>query len=168
MMRDDGLEYLMALDRWLEGKEEGIIPAELLKQRGIDVPPAAELDDASLHERLWTVIRAMAEIGMFLESTDHLSGRELYDHLESVVLREPTFLVPDDLLFGAHCDIIGGCSEEDIRVYLTYYADEEERQSFRDGFEGEFPPALPRPYDRDRFLPTHEERIHGESLPRES
>jgi len=55
--------------------------------------------------------------------------------------------------------VIGGFSDEDIRTYLTYYADEDERESFRPGFEGEFPVSLPRPYDRDRFLPTRENQI---------
>jgi hypothetical protein len=47
--------------------------------------------------------------------------------------------------FGEDWKIIGGCSD--------------------DSFEREFDPALPRPYDRDRFLTTQEDRIHGGSLP---
>ncbi|MEO8036163.1 MAG: hypothetical protein ABI837_17135, partial [Acidobacteriota bacterium] len=96
------------------------------------------------------------------ESTDHLSDRELYRHLVESSLLEPAMLIPEDPSYGMHIDIIGGFSEDDIRIYLTYYADEEERESFRADYTGEFPPALPHPYDRDRLLPTQEERAFGD------
>ncbi|HET7710782.1 MAG TPA: hypothetical protein VFL80_02525 [Thermoanaerobaculia bacterium] len=162
MRDDDSLKMLEKLDRWLDNDEEnGVIPAELLAQRGIILHPSVGLDDVALHEQLWIVIRAMAEIGMFLQSTDHLSDRQLYERLESTILREPLVLLPEDPAFGAHHDIIGGCSEEDIRIYLTYYASEEDRESFRAEWEGEFPAACTPPFDRDRFLPTHETRFRN-------
>jgi hypothetical protein len=150
----DVLEGLERLEAWLEGDEEDeVIPIELLEQRGVTVPPAAELDETALHERLWSVIRAMAGIGMFLANTNHLSDRELYERLESAILREPAFLMPDDPFCGEHYDLAASESEEDLRIYLTYYADEEERQIFRRDFRMALPPALPPPYDRDRLLP---------------
>ena len=161
MDRDDGLEYLQKLDDWLENDEGGVIPAELLQQRGIAMPSEGDLDDGALHAALWSLIRGMAEIGVFVESTDHLSDRELYRHLATESLVQPTFLSPDDPAFADHLDIIGGCSSDDLRIYLTYYADEEDREGFREDYEGTFPDMLPRPYDRDRHLPTHEERAFG-------
>ena len=161
MKEDDGLRTIKRLDAWIDGDLPGVVPLELLEQRGVCLPDDLQLDDASLHDRLWMVIHAMAGLGMFVESTDHLSDRELYRHLVKVVLPEPSFLEPDDASFGTHVDIIGGFSEEDVRVYLTYYADEGERDSFRENFVGAFPKARTRPYDRDRLLPTQEKRFFG-------
>jgi hypothetical protein len=161
MAQDNLSDYLSKLDAWIDGDEDGDIPLEVLKARGVALPDAKILDDAALHDALWRLIRAMADIGIFVESTDHLSDRELYTHLIEDALLVRSVLVPGDPSYGMHIDIIGGFSEEDIRTYLTYYADEEERESFRADFEGEFPQSLPHPYDRDRLLPTHEERAFG-------
>ena len=158
MMSREDLDTMRALDDWLEDDESGVIPADFLEARGVALPPAEELSDDELHDSLWSLIRDMADIGMFLQSTDHLSDRQLYEHLTKESLLVRTFLAPDNIMFGEHIDIIGGFSNDDIRIYLTYYANEEERESFREGFEGDFPKSLPRPNDRDRLLPTQEER----------
>jgi hypothetical protein len=165
MMSREDLDTMRALDDWLEDHESGVIPADVLKERGVALPPAEELSDDELHDSLWNLIRAMAGIGMFLQSTDHLSDRQLYEQLTKECLLERTFLAPDNVLFGEHIDIIGGFSNDDIRIYLTYYANEEERESFREGFEGDFPKSLPPPYDRDRLLPTQEERAFEGGAP---
>jgi hypothetical protein len=157
-MSGDDLDTMRALDDWLEGDEGGVIPADVLEERGVALPAAETLSDEELHDSLWKLIRAMADIGMFLESTDHLSDRQLYEHLTKECLLARTFLAPDNVTFGQHIDIIGGFSDDDIRIYLTYYANEEQRERFREGFEGDFPKSLPPPYDRDRLLPTQEER----------
>jgi len=165
MMSRDDLDTMRALDDWLEDDESGVIPADVLKERGVALPPAETLSDDELHDSLWNLIRAMADIGMFLQSTDHLSDRQLYEHLTKECLLVRTFLAPDNITFGQHIDIIGGFSNDDIRIYLTYYANEEERESFREGFEGDFPESLPPPYDRDRLLPTQEERAFETGTP---
>ena len=128
----DDMELIDALDRWIANDEGGVIPAALLARRGVRIIPAEQLDDAALHEQLWVVIRAMAAIGMYLGFTDHLSDRELYEHITTRILTAETFLAPEDASFGVDFD----CSCE---------ADAEAEHSF----------------DRDRLLPTLEERAFG-------
>ena len=147
----DIIEELERLDAFYDGTESGERPIEVLRAKGVEIPDAETLDDAALHERLWVVIRAMAEIGLYLESTDHLSDRELYDHLVTEALVEETML-PLSANGAWHLSPIGGCSEEDLEVYYRYYADEEDRRLLRvDGVE--LPPHEPLPFDRDRLLP---------------
>lgn len=125
-----------------------------LARRGVVMPPPAELDDDSLREKLAEIILELAQLRCFLEDTNHLSDRELYEWLWRESLREETQDL-SALSDGAwHTSPIGGCSEEDMQVWLRYYADEEDRQRW----EREFPDdSIPEheslPYDRDRHLP---------------
>jgi hypothetical protein len=147
----DIIEELERLDAFYDGTEPGERPIEVLRAKGVEIPDEESLDDGSLHERLWVVIHAMAEIGMYLESTDHLSDRELYRHLVAEALVEETML-PLSPKGAWHLSPIGGCSEEDLEVYYRYYADEEDRRLLAvDGVQLPAHEALP--YDRDRLLP---------------
>jgi hypothetical protein len=127
-----------------------------LAQRGINMVLPSELDDTSLHAKLQEVLRALAAVGCFLEDTDHLSDRELYTWLWADALREET---PDlSQLGGAwHVSPIGGCNQEDIAIFLKYYATEKERRRWRKDFPNDaLPPHCPLPYNRDRNLPRPE------------
>lgn len=147
----DIIEELERLDAFYDGTEPGERPLEVLRAKGVEIPDEESLDDSSLHERLWVVIHAMAEIGLYLESTDHLSDRELYRHLVTEALVEETML-PLSANGAWHLSPIGGFSEEDLEVYYRYYADEEDRRLLRvDGVE--LPPHETLPFDRDRLLP---------------
>jgi hypothetical protein len=149
----DFIAELEKLDAFLDGSEPGERPLDVLHARGIDMPDETTLDDPALHERLWVVIRALAEIGMYLESTDHLSDRELYRWLRTDSLLQETFL-PMGSDGGWHTSPIGGFSEEDLQVYYRYYADEDDRR--RAALDGDvMPPREPLPYDRDRLMPKH-------------
>jgi hypothetical protein len=127
---------------------------DALVKNGIQLPAPQEVDDARLAATLWDVIRGMALFGAYLHSTDHLSDRELYHRLWAEILREPTVLMPEDPNFTQHIDIIGGCSKEDIQLYLKFYADEEARQRWVERYPSDVIPAHETPpYDRDRHLP---------------
>ena len=131
-----------------------VSPFEELAKSGVKLPSPQELDDVELHLKLWEVIRAMTLLGCYLHSTDHLSDRELYERLWTGLLREPTTLVPDNPDFACHIDIIGGFSQDDIQIYLKYYADEAIRRDWAREFPDiVIPPHEDPPYDRDRYLP---------------
>ena len=143
------LEQILFMER---GEERPL--SEYLEKVGIRLPRPQDLDAAQLHSKLWEVINAMALAGHFLSSTDHLSDRELYEKLWSDILREPTSISPDNTAF-CHIDILGGCSEEDMKIRLKYYADDDEREFWECDFpDEELPPREPLPYDRDRNLPV--------------
>ena len=127
-----------------------------LVRLGIEMVPPAELDDASLPAKLHEVIDALATIRCFLENTNHLSERELYEWLWTDGLREET---PElSQLGGAwHMSPIGSCNEEDTKIFLKYYATEQERSRWQEEFAlHSLPPRCPLPCDRDRRLPRRE------------
>lgn len=158
--RPDLIEQLEALDGFLEGKDDGVRPLDLLLARGLVLPESSAIDDETLSEKLQNLIQEMASMGIYLEFTDHLSDRELWDYLRNDALLTPEFLCPEDPLFACHLSPIGGYSNEDIAIDLRYYADEETRQRWAEDWpEDTMPPHESRPYDRDRFLPKHEERL---------
>ena len=129
-----------------------------LVQRGVEMIPPAELDETGLYARLHDVLRALAEVRCFLENTDHLSDRELYTWLWAEALREET---PDLSQPGGawHISPIGSCDEDDMAVFLKYYASEKERHDWQEEFPSDpLPPRCPLPYNRDRNLPRPESR----------
>jgi len=123
---------------------------------GVEMVPPAELDDTNLVVKLRKVLCALANIRCFLHDTDHLSDRELYMWLWTDGLREET---PDlSRLGGAwHTSPIGRCTDEDIAIFLKYYASKKERRRWKKEFPNDpLPPASPLPYHRDRTLPRPE------------
>jgi hypothetical protein len=125
-----------------------------LVHTGVRLPSPDDLPDQDLHAKLWEVIRALALLGAYLHCTNHLSDRALYSHLWREALREPMILLPHEPAFSMHLDVVGSGSEEDIAIYLRYYADENMRQSWAKDFPDlVVPPHEEPPYDRDRLLP---------------
>jgi hypothetical protein len=124
-----------------------------LVQRGVEMIPPAELDDCKFRAKLQEVLCTLAAIGCFLHDTDHLSDRELYTWLWTDGLREET---PDlSQLGGAwHTSPIGSGTDEDVAIFLKYYAGEKEHRRWKEDFPGNaLPPHCSLPYDRDRYLP---------------
>lgn len=145
--------------RYLDALTTGPFVSHLveLERKGIIMQPAEMLSDDELTEKLWEVIEGLEECQVFLSNTDHLSERELYEHLrtESLIEEHP------DLPMGAsaciHLDILGACSEEDMYNYNKYYADEDERQRVMKEYPDEpMPEHVDPPYDRDQHLPRHQ------------
>ena len=126
-----------------------------LQEAGIALPSPAELDDEQLKAKLWEVIEALGELRVFLQCTNHLSDRELYAELWGDLLREEVKAVAYDEYSAYHIDLIGSGSEEDIHLWMKYYADEETRRQWMDEWpDDEMPDHVDPPYDRDRLLPT--------------
>lgn len=125
-----------------------------LVRRGVVMIPPAELDDAALSAKLSEIVRELGEMRCFLQETDHLSDRELYDWLCSSGLRDnsPDLSGMPDAAW--HTSPIGACNDEDVAIWLKYYADEEELQRWHLDFPNDAMPAHePLPFHRDRHLP---------------
>ena len=137
---------------------EWITSFDLLVQGGMALPAPKELDDLQLTAKLWEVIRGLAMLRMFLYNTNHLSDRELYKELWHHVLREENPVMPINENSACHIDLVSSGSEEDIELYLRYYADEEARQIWsKDWPEDDIPEHEAPPYDRDRYLPARDQ-----------
>jgi hypothetical protein len=131
-----------------------VVPFDLLVNFGVSLPAPDDLDDGHLTTRLWEVIHAMADLGLVLDFTNHLSDRELYARLWNDVLREPTQLDPEDTLSVLHIDVSWSPSDEGTLVYLKYYADDDVRRDWaREWPDYAMPDRVPLPFDRDRHLP---------------
>ena len=150
-MQEQFLKNVLAFENAPE-----VQPFDELVRAGLTLPPAEELDDAALTEALWTMIRGLEDLGVYLEFTDHLSDRELYVQLWSSVLREPMALTPDDLQAAWHIQMSGASTGDDgVDTYLTYYADEETRREFAEKYpDSPVPERKALPFDRDRHLPS--------------
>jgi len=151
-------------DRFLKNialyeEQEPESPFELLPKSGIALPAPEELGDEDMGRKLWDVIHGLAQLGAFLHHTDHLSDRELYIELWSDALREPAVLMPGEPSYAYHIDLVGSGSEEDIELFLKYYASNKERREWlKDWPTDPLPDREKPPYDRDRRLPVAEGR----------
>jgi len=125
-----------------------------LENAGVSLPAPDSLNDEELTAKLWEVIQKLALLHVFISQTDHLSDRELYTHLWTESLREETKAMPMVAGSAWHIELLGGCSEEDMQLYLKYYADEDwRRQWHKDWPKDPIPAHEDPPYDRDRLLP---------------
>jgi hypothetical protein len=148
-IRERFLESVVAFE-----EAEPVALFDELTRMGLQMPAPEDMDDVLLNSKLWEIIRCMSLLGAHLHSTDHLSDRDLYRRLWTDILREPTVLMPHNQDFAEHIDIIGTGSEEDIQLYLKFYADEEARQQWAEDFrDSSIPPPETPPFDRDRPLP---------------
>ena len=112
--------------------------------------PACTLDEEQLRERLWTIVEQLYSKRIVLDFTDHLSDRELYALIRRDILPATVKHVdlPDNY-FHWDCSATAG---EDQTVWLTFYASDEERESWRFEEGREPPPREVPPYPR--ALPT--------------
>jgi hypothetical protein len=125
-----------------------------LENAGVSLPSPDSLNDEELTAKLWEIIQKLALLHVFIEQTDHLSDRELYAHLWNNSLREETKTFPLAANSAYHIQLLGSGSEEDILLYLKYYADDDWRQQWHKDWPNDPIPAHEDPpYDRDRLLP---------------
>src|SRR5207245_5750324 len=106
------------------------------------VPPESPSDVCA---ELRTLLDHLANIGVVVESADHLSDRELYAWLIDQ-LGAHMAVMPGSFL---HFSPIGGCSEEDNQIYLTYYATDDDRAAWQAHLpDDELSPKKELPYKR--------------------
>jgi len=137
-----------------------------LIKAGVELPAPDELKtDGQVHEKLWEVIHSLQLMNVFISQTNHLSDRELYTELWSDTLREEMMVMPDVPNFHCGLDMMGSYGEEDMYLYLKYYADEERRQEWLKDFpDYEMPEHEDPKYDQDHLLPKYEFNIPEQEM----
>ncbi len=146
-MDNDFEAHIARVERYLSGIDDRR-PKDLLKKKGLRFKQSAKLSDQELSSALKTLVDACAGISLFFEQTDHLSDRELYRLILTEVLPSEFEIGGGD--WDVH-DFAHGQDEGSLEAFLTYYADDQEREIW--GLDMSLPARLPRPYDRDRTLP---------------
>src|SRR5919198_164901 len=121
------------------------------------VPILSELTRTTtflLPGRLWELLYAAAARRFFFCSTNHLSDHELYAELWTRGLREPAHLPGRNPRGGWFHDFLGSWGEEDMQLWLRYYASDEQRSQHAKDYPGStLPPKEKRPFNRDWRLP---------------
>jgi hypothetical protein len=126
----------------------------LLQNAGFELPQADSLDDEMLTVKLVELVTRMASLGAYLVNTNHLSDRQLYQYLYDEGLREEAMLFPENPGYAYMLDLTGSGSDEDMQIYLKYYADKDFRERWaKDWPKDPMPPHEEPPFDRDAKLP---------------
>lgn len=128
-------------------------PFEQLRSAGIDLPDPAAIAESDLRTTLWQVLAELAKLRVYLDGTDHLGDRDLYERLWHGVLREEVPAI-DEIGFNYCVNFPSNGSEEETRLYLMYYADDEQRRQWQTDYPDYVMPApADPPHDRDCLLP---------------
>lgn len=126
-----------------------------LREAGYEMPPPESLDDEAVSLEVWQVIQRLSELHAYIDTTNHLSDRQLYERLYEQ-LDEPVEDMFPGPGSGYHLEMLASGDEEDDRIWLRYFADEQTRVEWRDEFGVDLPPKEDPPYDRDRLMPKQE------------
>jgi hypothetical protein len=128
--------------------------AEQLAEQNIPLLPPAEITDETVTPILWELLHNLAQRGFYVLHTDHLSDRELYAELWERGLRDPAHLPGRNLRGGWFHDFLGSWGEDDMQLWLRFYASDDERAKHaKDWPKDILPPKERPPHNRDWRLP---------------
>jgi hypothetical protein len=129
-------------------------PAQTFAEESVSLLPPAEITEETLTPILWELLHNLALWGFYVLHTDHLSDGELYNGLWQHGLREPAHLPGRSPRGGWFHDFLGSWGEDDMRLWLRYYASDEERAKHAaDWPKDAIPPKEKPPFNRDWRLP---------------
>jgi hypothetical protein len=129
-------------------------PAQELAEQNIPLLPPAEITDETLTPILWELLHNLALSGFYVLHTDHLRDCELYAELWQSGVRLPAHLPGRNPRGGWFHDVLGSWSEDDLQLWLRYYATEEDRAKHAADWPKDTIPAKEKPpFNRDWRLP---------------
>ncbi len=129
-------------------------PAQQLAAKKIPLLPPAEITEEMLTPILWELLHNLSLCGFFILHTDHLSDAELYAELWNHGLRDPAHLPGRNPRGGWFHDFLGSWGEDDMQLWLRYYASDEDRvKHAKDWPKDSIPQKEKPPSNRDWRLP---------------
>ncbi len=147
---DSGLEAKL---RAME-PENWTPPAQQLAEQNIPLLPPAEITDETLVPILWVLLHNLSVRGFYALHTDHLSDRELYAELWECGLRDPAHLPGRNPRGGWYHDFLGSWGDDEMQLWLRYYASDEERTKHATEWpKDRIPPREKPASNRDWRLP---------------
>jgi len=134
--------YLSSLLAW---ERAPVLPIAQWFNPPLELPPPEQMGDTELGIRLDRVIRQLHEQNVLLESTGHLSDRQLYRLILRDILpaQEKRLLHPDAGIRWQCYDPI-----EDEETWLRYYATAGEREDWANETGLKLPPREQLPFPR--------------------
>lgn len=133
-------------------QREAAVETAIRERRLEALPCPDQLTDPKLTDKLWFLIGQLAEQGIFIYHTDHLTDRELY----GVLWRQTFWQEATPVGRGRirRLDLLGGVSDAETLLYLKHYASESERWRWLGDYpDYDLPAHVDPPYDRDRHMP---------------
>jgi len=130
-------------------------PAQQLVEENIPLLPPAEISDETLIPILWELPHNLSLRGFYVLHTDHFSDRELDAELWGRGLREPAHLPRRNSRGGWFHDFLGSWGEDEMHLWLQFYASDEERAKHAKENPRDSIPAKQKPsFNRDWRLPN--------------
>jgi hypothetical protein len=120
-----------------------------LRSEGLNIPDSARIAEDDIGRYLRRLILALAERGLYLVHTDHLTDRALYEYLINAALAAPRPPRSD-----GQVELIDLCPPygEGLERILASYASDEVRQTLQNRHIP-VPPRVELAADRDHSLP---------------
>ena len=115
-------------------------------------PPVWKVSDEELPRLLNDLVNKLYEKNIVLDYTDHLSDRELYEIIVHKILPQDVKKTDQpDVYHHWDCSRIGDCDDEleDSRIWLTYYADDKQREESRAAYGDRIPQKQIPSHHRD-------------------
>lgn len=129
-------------------------PAQKLTAKNIPLLPPAEITDETLTPILWELLHNLSLQGFYMLHTDHFSDRELYAELWERGLRDPAHLPGRNPRGGWFHDFLGSWGDDDMQLWLRYYATDDERAKHAKEYPKDTIPQKEQPVsNRDWRLP---------------
>lgn len=136
-------DFLASMLAW---EKAPVLPIAEWFEPPLELPRPETLADHELSEVLTDTLQRLADRGVVLEQTEHLSDRQLY----CVVCRDILPAAEKKLDWAAGSHLAWNCvdSEADEELWLTFYASDEERAEFAEQEDRPLPERRPLPYPR--------------------
>jgi hypothetical protein len=135
-------EFLAQMLAW---ERAPVLPIGCWFEPELTLPPPDKLNSTELHARLWETIERLYSQRIVLDFTEHLSDRQLYCLILRDILPSPEkkLDLPRNYLHWHFLDV-----EAQPEIWLTYYASDEERETWAAETGQALPPQEPPPYPR--------------------
>lgn len=139
----DENEFLASMLAW---ERAPALPISQWFNPPLYLPAPERLNDDELRLELYAVVERLGSRRIYLESTDHLSDRQLYCLIARDILpsHEKMIDLPSNYLNWRCLD-----ADLDPETWLAYYATDEERDLWASENAQPLPAMLPPPYPRD-------------------
>lgn len=135
-------EFLASMLAW---ERAPVLPISQWFSPELILPSPESLSPAELHRLLWDTLERLYEMRVIVEFTDHLSDRQLYCVIYRDILPSPEKMLESRKSF-LHWHCLD--PDEDVDIWLRYYASPRERSEWVRETNGELPPAERPPYPR--------------------